>query len=96
MQHLPSNKIIKSVRKRIDIDGLTKIPDQITSRMMQKERTYQQQTENLYEHIRRMQRFIYTLIHINHNQVKHSKEFLQNKSKLDLEYLTTYRWNITK
>lgn len=35
-----SDKTIKSVRKRIDCDGLTKIPDPITSRMLEKERTY--------------------------------------------------------
>lgn len=69
MQHLPSNKIIKLVRKRIDIDGLTKISDQITLRMVQKDRAYQQQIENLHEHIRRMQKFVYTLININNNQV---------------------------
>lgn len=61
--------MIKLIRKRIDIDGLTKIPDQITSRMVQKERAYKQKIENLHEHIRRMQRFIYTLISINQNQV---------------------------
>ena len=61
---------MKLVRKKIDIDGLTKIPDQVTSRIVQKERDYLQQIQNLHEHIRRMQRFIYTLIHINNNQVK--------------------------
>ena len=35
-----SDKTIKSVRKRIDVDGLTKIPDPITSRMVEKERAY--------------------------------------------------------
>jgi hypothetical protein len=69
MQHLPSNKLIKLVRKRIDTDGLTKIPDQITSRMLQKERAYQQKIQTLHEHIRRMHRFVCTLIHINNNQV---------------------------
>ena len=75
MQHLTTNKIIKLVRKRIDIDGLTKIPDQITSRMVQKERAYQQQIENLHEHMKRMQRFVYALININHHQVKKKKTF---------------------
>jgi hypothetical protein len=69
MQHLPSNKLIKLVRKRIDIDGLTKIPDQMTSRMAHKERAYVQRIESLHDHIRRMQRFIYTLININQQQV---------------------------
>ncbi|CAF3688067.1 unnamed protein product [Rotaria sordida] len=68
MQHLTSNKIMKLIRKRIDTDGLTKIPDQITSRMLEKERTYQQRIENLREHGRQMQRFVYTLINISHNQ----------------------------
>lgn len=77
MQHLTTHKIMKLVRKRIDIDGLTKIPDQITSRMVQKERSYQQKIENLNEHIRRMQRFVYALININHNQVKN---FFSKKS----------------
>jgi hypothetical protein len=77
MQHLPSNKIIKLVRKRIDIDGLTKIPDQITSRMIQKDRAYQQKIQNLHESIRRMQRFIYALIHINNNQVLKKTIFLK-------------------
>jgi hypothetical protein len=67
MQHLTSNKLIKLVRKRIDIDGLTKIPDQITTRMVQKERAYVQQIDSLHEHIRRMQKFVYTLININNN-----------------------------
>jgi hypothetical protein len=71
--------MIKLVRKRIDIDGLTKIPDQITSRMVQKERAYQQQIENLNEHIRRMQRFVYTLIHINNNQVNKTIFSLEKK-----------------
>ncbi|CAF4923218.1 unnamed protein product [Rotaria sp. Silwood1] len=69
MQHLTSNKIIKLIRKRIDTDGLTKIPDQITSRMIQKERSYQKRIESLREHERQMQKFVYTLININHNQV---------------------------
>ncbi|UJR33275.1 hypothetical protein I4U23_020730 [Adineta vaga] len=68
MQHLSTNKVLKLVRKRIDVDGLTKIPDQITTRMVQKERAYQQQIENLHEQIRRMQRFVYALININNNQ----------------------------
>ncbi|CAF3386447.1 unnamed protein product [Rotaria sp. Silwood1] len=68
MQHLTSNKIIKLIRKRIDTDGLTKIPDQITSRMIQKERSYQKRIESLREHERQMQKFVYTLININHNQ----------------------------
>jgi hypothetical protein len=70
MQHLTPNKVIKIVRKRIDIDGLTKIPDQITSRMVQKERAHQQRIESLNEHIKGMRRFIYAVININHNQVK--------------------------
>ena len=65
VQHVPSNKLIKLVRKRIDVDGLTKIPDQITSRMMQKERAYQQRIHDLHEDMRRMQKFVYTLIHNN-------------------------------
>jgi hypothetical protein len=65
VQHVPSNKLIKLVRKRIDVDGLTKIPDQVTSRMLQKERAYQQQIDDLHEHMRRMRRFVYTLIHNN-------------------------------
>lgn len=69
MQHIPSNKLIKLVRKRIDIDGLTKVSDQITFRMLQKERAYQQKIESLNDQMRRMQRFIYALIHINNNQV---------------------------
>ncbi|CAF0928627.1 unnamed protein product [Adineta steineri] len=68
MQPITTNKMIKLVRKRIDVDGLTKIPDQITSRMVQKERAYQRQIESLHEHIRRMQRFVYALININQNQ----------------------------
>lgn len=58
---------MKSVRKRIDVDGLTKIPDPITSRMLEKERTYVQQIENLHEHMRRMQKFVHTLIKFNNN-----------------------------
>jgi hypothetical protein len=75
MQCLPSNKIIKLVRKRIDIDGLTKISDQITTRMVQKDRAYQQKIQNLNEHIRRMQKFVYTLVHISNNQVFKKKNF---------------------
>jgi hypothetical protein len=70
MQQTPastSSKTIKSVRKRIDVDGLTKIPDQITSRMLEKERAYVQQIESLHEHMRRMQKFVHTLIKFNHN-----------------------------
>jgi hypothetical protein len=70
MQQMPSsasNKIMKSVRKRIDVDGLTKIPDQITSRMLEKERAYVQQIESLHEHMRRMQKFVHTLIKFNNN-----------------------------
>jgi hypothetical protein len=74
MQHLPSSKIIKLVRKRIDIDGLTKLSDQITSRMIQKDRAYQQKIQNLQEQIRCMKRFVYTLIHINNNQVEKNKK----------------------
>ncbi|CAF1456062.1 unnamed protein product [Adineta steineri] len=62
-----SSKTIKSVRKRIDVDGLTKIPDQITSRMLEKERAYVQQIESLHEHMRRMQKFVHTLIKFNNN-----------------------------
>ncbi|CAF1028257.1 unnamed protein product, partial [Didymodactylos carnosus] len=45
LHHLSSSssygdRSVKSVRKRIDIDGLTKINDVATSRMLQKERTY--------------------------------------------------------
>lgn len=69
MQHIPSNKLIKLVRKRIDSDGLTKVSDQITFRILQKERAYLQRIENLNDQMRRMQRFIYALIHINNNQV---------------------------
>ena len=61
--------MIKLIRKRIDVDGLTKVSDQITSRMLQKERAYKQQIETLNEHMRRMQRFVYALIHINNSQV---------------------------
>ncbi|CAF1633757.1 unnamed protein product [Adineta ricciae] len=68
MQPMSTNKVLKLVRKRIDVDGLTKIPDQVTTRMVQKERAYQQQIENLHEQIRRMQRFVYALININNNQ----------------------------
>ncbi|UJR13918.1 hypothetical protein I4U23_000923 [Adineta vaga] len=64
-QSSTSNKTIKSVRKRIDVDGLTKIPDQITSRMLEKERAYVQQIESLHEHMRRMQKFVHTLIKFN-------------------------------
>jgi hypothetical protein len=98
MQHRTSNKIIKLVRKRIDIDGLTKIPDQITSRMVQKERSYQLHIENLNEQIRRMQRFVFTLIRINNNQVK-KPNFLKRKIKrffIYLEYPSPYGCNITK
>jgi hypothetical protein len=81
MQHLTPNKVIKIVRKRIDIDGLTKIPDQITSRMVQKERAYQQRIESLNEHIKGMRRFIYAVIHINNNQVKkkQTRKFFQRQ-----------------
>lgn len=61
--------MIKLIRKRIDVDGLTKVSDQITSRMLQKERAYKQQLETLHDHMRRMQRFVYALIHINNSQV---------------------------
>jgi len=60
---------MKSVRKRIDIDGLTKIPDQVTSRMLKKEHKYQQQIQNLHENLRRMQRLVYALVNSNNNQV---------------------------
>jgi len=99
MQCLPSNKIIKLVRKRIDIDGLTKISDQITTRMVQKDRAYQQKIQNLNEHIRRMQKFVYTLVHINNNQVFKKKNFFLfsvNKFFFYLEYPSTYGYNITK
>ncbi|CAF1221158.1 unnamed protein product [Adineta ricciae] len=66
-QSSTSNKTMKSVRKRIDVDGLTKIPDQVTSRMLEKERAYVQQIEHLHEHMRRMQKFVHTLIKLNNN-----------------------------
>ena len=79
---MSTNKVLKLVRKRIDVDGLTKIPDQVTTRMVQKERAYQQQIENLREQIRRMQRFVYALININNNQVN------QNPSIRDFVFKT--------
>ena len=79
---MSTNKVLKLVRKRIDVDGLTKIPDQVTTRMVQKERAYQQQIENLREQIRRMQRFVYALININNNQVN------QNPSIVDFVFKT--------
>ena len=60
---------MKLVRKRIDTDGLTKVSDQITFRMLQKERAYKQKIETLNEQMRRMERFVYALMHINQNQV---------------------------
>jgi hypothetical protein len=74
MQHLPSSRIIKLVRKRIDIDGLTKRSDQVTSRMIQKDRAYQQKIQHLHQQIRYMKRFVYTLIHINNKQVEKKKK----------------------
>jgi len=81
MQHLPSNIMVKLVRKRIDIDGLTKLPDQITSRMLQKDRAFQQEIQSLHERIRHLQKIVYRLIHINNNQVekKIRKDLVFNK-----------------
>ncbi|CAF5179997.1 unnamed protein product, partial [Rotaria magnacalcarata] len=62
-----SNKRTKSVRKRIDDDGLTKVPDQITSRMFEKEREYVQEIESLNDQIGRMLKFVHTLIKLNNN-----------------------------
>ncbi|CAF1377912.1 unnamed protein product [Rotaria sordida] len=62
-----SNKRIKSVRKRIDNDGLTKIPDQITKRMFEKRREYVEEIECLNDQIGRMLKFIHTLIKLNNN-----------------------------
>ena len=66
-----SNKTIKSIRKRIDIDGLTKIPDQITSRMFEKERSHLQQIESLHEQMRCMRKFIDIFIKLNNNNNIH-------------------------
>ncbi|CAF3377579.1 unnamed protein product [Rotaria socialis] len=62
-----SNKRTKSIRKRIDDDGLTKVPDQITSRMFEKEREYVQEIESLNDQIGRMLKFVHTLIKLNNN-----------------------------
>jgi hypothetical protein len=35
--------------------------------MLEKERTYVQQIESLHEHMRRMQKFVHTLIKFNNN-----------------------------
>lgn len=70
MQHLTSNQIIKLVRNRIDVDGLTKIPDQITGRMARKNQAFVQHIDQLNKQIRHMQRFVYTLINIKQNQVR--------------------------
>ncbi len=81
MQHVPSNIMVKLVRKRIDIDGLTKLSDQITLRMLKKERAYQQKIQNLHERLRCMQKIAYTLMDINNNQVekKIRKDLVFNK-----------------
>lgn len=99
---MSTNKVLKLVRKRIDVDGLTKIPDQVTTRMVQKERAYQQQIENLHEQIRRMQRFVYALININNNQVNQNHSIVDFVSKTNnlllsiLEYSSTNGNNLTK
>jgi hypothetical protein len=85
MQQTPSttsNKTIKSVRKRIDVDGLTKIPDQITSRMLEKERVYVQQIESLHEHMRKMQKFVHTLIKFNNNNSNNNNHVRISQSKI--------------
>lgn len=61
---------MKLIRKRLDSDGLTKVPDQITSRMVQKERNYEKQIDNLRDHVKRMERFVCTIISINQHQVR--------------------------
>ncbi|CAF0774782.1 unnamed protein product [Didymodactylos carnosus] len=70
LQHLSSSssygdKSVKSVRKRIDIDGLTKINDVATLRMLQKERTYVNKIEELHDHVRKLERVLTTIIKYN-------------------------------
>lgn len=84
------------------MDGLTKIPDQVTSRMLEKERAYVQQIERLHDHMRRMQKFVHTLIKVNNNNHNnnhvnnHSLHVAERISLLHLEYISTYGYNIPK
>ena len=98
MQHIPPNKLIKLVRKRIDSDGLTKVFDQITFRMLQKERRYQRRIECLSDEMRRMQRFVYALIKINNNQVNrnHTQVSAMKVFVFSLEYGSSNGSNIAE
>lgn len=81
-----SDKALKSVRKRIDVDGLTKIPDQITSRMLDKERIYIEQIEKLHGHLRRTQKLIHTLIKFNHNNNANNVRKQTEKKSIKMFY----------
>jgi len=84
MQQTPStasNKTIKSVRKRIDVDGLTKIPDQITLRMLEKERGFVQLIENLHEEMRRTQKLVHALIKFSNNNNNNNNHVKISQSK---------------
>ncbi|CAF1066090.1 unnamed protein product [Rotaria sp. Silwood1] len=75
-----SNKRIKSIRKRIDDDGLTKIPDQITKRMSEKRREYVEEIESLNDQIGRMLKFIHTIIKLNNNNNNNNNNNIHNTS----------------
>jgi hypothetical protein len=72
--------------------------------MLEKERAYVQQIESLHEHMRRMQKFVHTLIKFNNNNNNNNNHhvkilfsvFFQINFVLLLEYISTYGRNITK
>ena len=67
MPQLTLNKIIKLIRKRIDRDGLTKMPDQIALKMLQQEQTCQRQSENRQDYMRLMHQFICRFVNISND-----------------------------
>jgi hypothetical protein len=72
--------------------------------MLEKERAYVQQIESLHEHMRRMQKFVHTLIKFNNNNNNNNNHvktfclsvFVFNEVSFSLEYISTHGCNITK
>jgi hypothetical protein len=47
--------------------------------MLEKERAYVQQIESLHEHMRRMQKFVHTLIKFNNNNNNNNNHHVKKK-----------------
>lgn len=58
--------------------------------MLEKERAYVQQIENMHEHMRRMQKFVHTLIKFNNNN--HNNNHVNNS--YDFERISSHSFRI--